>query len=132
MGTYSFEKPELTLTYLRHLNRILTNYGLDLHTLPIIFFQKYIAKYILPYNTYLDVAELEQILCLNRIGYKDPDNSNVTVLSREKYKISDAQKKQENIRSQSKITEENNDESFLQRHQPPKLTRQLPVHEIWF
>lgn len=44
MGSYSFDKPELTYTYMRYLSRLLNNFGLHIHSIPIYFFQKFIAK----------------------------------------------------------------------------------------
>lgn len=58
MGNYSFEKPELTLAYLKNLSDIISNYGLDLHNLPIIFFKKFISKHIINNPNFYEVAEL--------------------------------------------------------------------------
>jgi hypothetical protein len=44
MGSYTFEKPELTFSYLKNLTQIFNAYGLNYHTIPIYFFQKFIAS----------------------------------------------------------------------------------------
>lgn len=46
MGTYTFEKPELTFTYMGHLANILINYGLTGAALPVLKLQHFIAVYI--------------------------------------------------------------------------------------
>lgn len=47
MGTYTFEKPELTFSYVNHLIHIFDMYGLTLQAVPLHFFTKYISKHIL-------------------------------------------------------------------------------------
>jgi hypothetical protein len=47
MGSYTFEKPELTMTYLTHLSGILEQYGLSMHALPVNYLSRYLAKFIL-------------------------------------------------------------------------------------
>jgi hypothetical protein len=44
MGSYTFEKPELTYSYLKNLAQVFNTYGLNYHTIPIYFFQKFIAN----------------------------------------------------------------------------------------
>ena len=47
MGSYSFEKPELTFTYMRHLAKIFTSYGFNFHAIPVYYIQKLFASEIL-------------------------------------------------------------------------------------
>ena len=71
MGTYAFEKPELTFTYMRHLTKILTSYGLNLHAIPVLYIEKLFTSEILGNKLYTYVVELEIILCLRKVGYFD-------------------------------------------------------------
>ena len=72
MGSYTFEKPELTFSYLKNLTQIFNSYGLNYHTVPINFFKKFIANEILDNKNYFEVADLEMKLILKKIGYEDP------------------------------------------------------------
>lgn len=47
IGSYTFEKPELTMAYLSHLSRILEQYGLSMHALPVNYLSRYLSKFIL-------------------------------------------------------------------------------------
>ena len=71
MGSYSFDKPELTYTYMRYLSKILNNFGLHIHSIPIYFFQKFIAKEILSNDEFFKTSQLEMLLCLKKINFKD-------------------------------------------------------------
>ena len=99
MGTYSFERPELTFTYMRNLTKILTSYGLNFHAIPVFYIQKFFAAEILSNKLFTEVTELQIILCLRKVDYRDSEKPNVTQISSGKYFIGEVDKKAENTKT---------------------------------
>ena len=71
------------------------------------------------------------MLCLRKVGYSDPDKPNVTSIDPNKYSITEAEKKIENNKTQSKIVEDKGDDNIFQNSLPPKLIKPFSSHQAW-
>ena len=116
---------------MRHLTKILTSYGLNLHAIPVLYIQKLFTSEILANKLFTEVAELEMVLCLRKVGYSDSEKPEVTKINSSKYKISESEKKAENAKTQSKIVGDKSGDSMFQNSVPPNLVKPFSSHQAW-
>lgn len=125
LGSYALERPELTYAYLNKLTTLLSELGLDFHTLPLRFFAKYLTKHILKNDLYhqLEELRLKQMLTANR----HPLESHIK-LAPEELKVSEEEIKEEMLRAEYQKT--NATDSF-DTVSAPNLIHPLSKHDCW-
>ena len=131
MGTYAFEKPELTFTYMRHLIKIFTSYGLNFHSIPVLCLQKIFAAGILASPTFSQGGGLVVALCVRGVGFTSEEKPNLTKIDSAKYILTESEKKAEKAKTQSKLVEDKSEDNIFQNSMPANLIKPFSNHQAW-
>jgi len=135
MGRFLFNKPETTFHYVNQVIRVLEATGLHVHCVPLLAFQRFMAKQILASPLLSILQDLRIHRLLNLLGYAEEAQELFASISLAKLKLSEHEKQTLLAKTNnSKVVKVQKKTIDLHEQQIPKLLliSENQPHKAWF